>query len=628
MERLAGLEMVCTDAGGRWNDDNTCTSVADLETERLAGLQTTCEDAGGRWNAGGADDPSCTSAADLETERLAGLQTTCEDAGGRWNAGGADDPSCTSAADLETERLAGLQTTCEDAGGRWNAGGADDPSCTSAADLETERLAGLQTTCEDAGGRWNAGGADDPSCTSAADLAMERAETQRADINTKIEAAGTAVGAVNDGAVEATVTAANEAISAASMAVADAGDLDDNEKAALNRAIALIQSNLTARESSRQMAMEAERVAMAAMAGKLHAGIGENPLATSGDGRRTAVYSGTNGTEITVTRDVTDGTDGTDIIQMLKATTKMFDPNHGWDGKQYTASGTGIGGTYEAMVYSNVEAPTQGKKFGSPAANDDKFEYPLTEGEYLIDTSTAAVQARVGSPSFDQLAGLKRFPVTPVSENPNEESRVTLPGTFHGVSGTYICTPGSDAVCASQVAADGFELGTVPSATDTTFTPGSWKFMPTNPNARVTDMEDINYASYGTLSAARRVERTTLVTSPRGQRSKPTSPTMQTMTPSAAPSTCLWARTGCRGTGRSRWTGPPSATPGTSVTRRMERLGPSTEREWTLSPPAIGPEPSWTTATTVFRRSRPERSTRHSGRRIPRRMAAWSAPSG
>ena len=498
MERLAGLEMVCTDAGGRWNDDNTCTSVADLETERLAGLQTTCEDAGGRWNAGGADDPSCTSAADLETERLAGLQTTCEDAGGRWNAGGADDPSCTSAADLETERLAGLQTTCEDAGGRWNAGGADDPSCTSAADLETERLAGLQTTCEDAGGRWNAGGADDPSCTSAADLAMERAETQRTDINMKITAAQNAVGAVNDGADEATVTAANGAISAASMAVADAGDLDADEKAALNRAIALIQSNLTEKESSRQMAMEAEEraayMAMAAMARKLHAGIGMNPLASSGDGQRTAVYSGTNDAEITVTW---DNTDGTDITQMLKATAEMVDDNHGWDGKQYAASGTGIDGTYEAMVYSDVGAPTQGKKFGGPAA-DDEFQYPLVNGEYTIDTSTAAVQARVDSPRFDQPAGLKRFPVTPLSENQNQESRVTLPGTFHGVSGTYICTPG-DAVCASRVAADGFELGTVPSATDTNFAGGSttWKFVPANPNALVTDMEDTMYASYG-----------------------------------------------------------------------------------------------------------------------------------
>ena len=154
MERLAGLAMVCTDAGGRWNADDTCTSAADLETERLAGLAMVCTDAGGRWNA----DDTCTSAADLE----AGLAMVCTDAGGRWNA----DDTCTSAADLETERLAAAETACTDAGGRWES----NDRCTSAADLEAERLAGLAMVCTDAGGRWES----DDRCTSAADLETER----------------------------------------------------------------------------------------------------------------------------------------------------------------------------------------------------------------------------------------------------------------------------------------------------------------------------------------------------------------------------------------------------------------------------------------------------------------------
>ena len=501
MERLAGLEMVCTDAGGRWNDDNTCTSVADLETERLAGLQTTCEDAGGRWNAGGADDPSCTSAADLETERLAGLQTTCEDAGGRWNAGGADDPSCTSAADLETERLAGLQTTCEDAGGRWNAGGADDPSCTSAADLETERLAGLQTTCEDAGGRWNAGGADDPSCTSAADLAMERAETQRTDINMKITAAQNAVGAVNDGADEATVTAANGAISAASMAVADAGDLDADEKAALNRAIAAIQSNLTARESSRQMAMEAERVAMVATARRLHAGIIQQQKGTVGvpapDDRVAGYDADADADETVIEVSYGDGTD-TPIPAILSEDEKMMDAkNHGWMRKRYVDPAGG--NEYEAFVYSNVEAPTEGKMFGIETKEngassdiDEKFQYDLTNGVLALNEVVFEAKNVARSSSFNHTAGTKEFKV------PENMIAVMIPGMYDGVAGTFACTPAGASTCAVQVAESGFHLGGTANV-DNEFTSagGVWTFKPTDPNARVSKTPDPDYASYG-----------------------------------------------------------------------------------------------------------------------------------
>ena len=49
----------------------------------------------------------------------------------------------------------------------------------------------------------------------------------------------------------------------------------------------------------------------------------------------------------------------------------------GWAGKRYADPASGD--MYEAMVYSNVEAPTQDKKFGGAAANDE-FEYTLTNG--------------------------------------------------------------------------------------------------------------------------------------------------------------------------------------------------------------------------------------------------------
>ena len=39
--------------------------------------------------------------------------------------------------------------------------------------------------------------------------------------------------------------------------------------------------------------------------------------------------------------------------------------HHGWEGKKYMASGTGVDGTYEAVVYSNVGTPTPGQKFNA-----------------------------------------------------------------------------------------------------------------------------------------------------------------------------------------------------------------------------------------------------------------------
>ena len=160
-EQLAAAEMACTGAGGRWNDDDSCTSAAELVAEAA---QMACEGAGGRYES----DGSCTSAADLaaemEMERVAGLRTACESAGGRFNA----DESCTTAAELDME----ARMTCEGAGGRYES----DGSCTSAADLaqmEMERVAGLRMACEDAGGRFNA----DESCTSAAELVAEAAQT-------------------------------------------------------------------------------------------------------------------------------------------------------------------------------------------------------------------------------------------------------------------------------------------------------------------------------------------------------------------------------------------------------------------------------------------------------------------
>ena len=94
---------------------------------------------------------------------------------------------------------------------------------------------------------------------------------------------------------------------------------------------------------------------------------------------------------------------------------------------------------------------------------------------------------------FDQDAGVKTFNLG------DNQRAVMIQGTYHGVSGTYSCTTTAPAICASNVADDGFQLGTVASEKDSTFTAGStgWNFKPDAPSDRVLGMPDAIYASYG-----------------------------------------------------------------------------------------------------------------------------------
>ena len=62
----------CADGGGRWNDDNTCSTAAEV----LAEMEMACTDAGGRWN----DDNTCTDAAGLMVEATTAAAGTKETA--------------------------------------------------------------------------------------------------------------------------------------------------------------------------------------------------------------------------------------------------------------------------------------------------------------------------------------------------------------------------------------------------------------------------------------------------------------------------------------------------------------------------------------------------------------------
>ena len=266
------------------------------------------------------------------------------------------------------------------------------------------------------------------------------------------------------------------------------GNDPGDDVATLMARITELEGQLEAKAAAERMAQEEAdrkaREAAAATAAKLYAGIGAAPLTSTGDGQRSAAYSGTNDSEITLTIDDAapdDGTDTTVTLSEDKGT--MVGMNHGWTGKRY-ADPAG-GDSYEAVVYSDVKAPTQGKKFGSAAAvtATGAYQYQLTEGAL---PSTQFVAMNVAFTNVTRTAGTETFRLP--DPNPGVQTVINIPGSYHGVSGTYNCTPGTPANgCSAAVAARGFTVSTG----------DTWTFTPSSAEARVTDAADTAYVSYG-----------------------------------------------------------------------------------------------------------------------------------
>ena len=242
-----------------------------------------------------------------------------------------------------------------------------------------------------------------------------------------------------------------------------------------------------AKDAADAAAADAEKAAMMATAKKLYEGISAPTDAADAAARRNAAYSGTNDANITVLIGTTaEGSTG----NLSEDKEAMVAALHGWEGKKYTASPDG-GGTYEAVVYSNVGDATEGNPFNEQYPETATF---VTNGVVTIDTSgTDTPASRVASSSFDQSAGLKRFKLP--DPNPGGATKINVSGSFHGVSGTYTCTPGTGNTCVSRVAANGFDLGVVDASN--AYTAGSWTFVPTTPTAKVMSVADMHYASYG-----------------------------------------------------------------------------------------------------------------------------------
>ena len=153
---------------------------------------------------------------------------------------------------------------------------------------------------------------------------------ERADVTMRITAAQTAVNAVDDDSTNADVTAADNAVMAASNHGQGRRRHRHRRESRVQHdgTIAGLQSYLAARKSRRQMAMDAaKKPADAAMT--LRISIGSDLLASTGDGLRAGACND---------NDAINGTIGSaGPVELAEDNKAMAAANHGREGKTYTA---------------------------------------------------------------------------------------------------------------------------------------------------------------------------------------------------------------------------------------------------------------------------------------------------
>ena len=255
---------------------------------------------------------------------------------------------------------------------------------------------------------------------------------QRAAINTAIMAANTAVGMVDDEADDATVEAANDAIDAARKAISNATNVPADERAAFTGTVDLIQTTLTAAETSRTTAMMEANVAMgmamyAALAGPTGGGT-DNALANN-EAAPTLATAG-------LTIDAAAGAGSLADDAAHAAVTLMASGSAGmlgdWAGTNYAHTmGTGDAMvTNEARVYTNqADSETTMMSFAeagyvvATATSGSDIEGYLT-----LTTTDAATLGRIKADIFEH-SGTQTHAI------PDRSDALYVRGTYDGASG-------------------------------------------------------------------------------------------------------------------------------------------------------------------------------------------------
>ncbi len=166
----------------------------------------------------------------------------------------------------------------------------------------------------------------------------------------------------------------------------------------------------------------------------------------------------------------------------------------GWSGAQYTTTADGEIDR-EAHVYTKVNPGKEGKMFATTDLNKvgneegDTHRYELILlGDDHYNIGSAGITGLVNTvsimiDSFTQTAGSREYKIPDGST----ASYISEPGSYHGVRGTFYCS-GAARDCKVDHAGENKQAF---------MTPGNWRFVPSDPNARVTMGADDPLASYG-----------------------------------------------------------------------------------------------------------------------------------
>ena len=295
---------------------------------------------------------------------------------------------------------------------------------------------------------------------------------ERATIDSALMAARTAIDAVDNDSTDAEVMAADAAVTAARNAITAATNVPKEERDAHTGTVNALASRLNAAKTDRMTAMDdkakADRMAMNAMAMKLHAGL--DPAAT-GTGTGTALNSAT--VAVTSTGGVTGASDGSTTDVTFKKTDTMVMGYGAWKGADYVVKTDTM--TDHAVVYTNQGAGKQ-----VPIAD----KHGGSGGILSDDTGRISQSGLASNPSL--VAG-SDFASGSGGKNHTEAAGDTIKvsGTFDGADGLYQCAQAVDIACRSQVdGAGGLILS------------GGWTFKPDN-GAMVPEAANANFVAYG-----------------------------------------------------------------------------------------------------------------------------------
>ena len=148
---------------------------------------------------------------------------------------------------------------------------------------------------------------------------------------------------------------------------------------------------------------DAARMAMAATAAKLYAGIGA-PSSTDDADRLQATYGDANNTPTQTVNDivVTTGTGGNQSVAVLSEDKKaMVADNHGWEGQEVRRRPPAV--PWSRRLSTRTSAIRRRAKFNSVSSERTTLDFQTADGDagdFASDTDSQAT-ARIASPSFD-----------------------------------------------------------------------------------------------------------------------------------------------------------------------------------------------------------------------------------